>query len=59
MQKELDEITAKRQKKGKKEEEKTIEEKSILHVENPLDYQVGIFCAYLISYFEDDFYHRL
>ncbi|CAK8672299.1 pre-mRNA-processing factor 17-like [Clavelina lepadiformis] len=39
MQKELDEITAKRQKKGKVDEEKTIEEKSTLHVPDPTDYQ--------------------
>ena len=45
MQKELDEITAKRQKRGKKDEEKTVEEKSTLHVSNPLDYQVCIKCC--------------
>jgi len=39
MQKELDEIIAKRQKKGKQTEERTVEEKSTLHISNPLDYQ--------------------
>uniref|UniRef100_A0A2K6F343 Pre-mRNA-processing factor 17 n=1 Tax=Propithecus coquereli TaxID=379532 RepID=A0A2K6F343_PROCO len=38
-QKELDEITAKRQKKGKQEEEKPGEEKTILHVKEMYDYQ--------------------
>nr|KAF6341034.1 cell division cycle 40 [Myotis myotis] len=38
-QKELDEITAKRQKKGKLEEEKPGEEKTILHVKEMYDYQ--------------------
>ena len=40
MQKELDELVAKRQKKGKVEEEKTVEEKTTLHVKDPTDYQV-------------------
>lgn len=40
MQKELDEIVAKRQKKGTEvEEERTTEEKSTLHIPDPLDYQ--------------------
>ena len=43
MQKELDEIIAKRQKKGKQTEERTVEEKSTLHISNPLDYQVSPF----------------
>ncbi|KAK1338116.1 hypothetical protein QTO34_001226 [Cnephaeus nilssonii] len=38
-QKELDEITAKRQKKGKLEDEKPGEEKTILHVKEMYDYQ--------------------
>uniref|UniRef100_G3PCI3 Pre-mRNA-processing factor 17 n=1 Tax=Gasterosteus aculeatus aculeatus TaxID=481459 RepID=G3PCI3_GASAC len=38
-QKELDEITAKRQKKGKNEEEAPAEEKTILHVKDMYDYQ--------------------
>uniref|UniRef100_A0A3Q3G0S7 Pre-mRNA-processing factor 17 n=1 Tax=Labrus bergylta TaxID=56723 RepID=A0A3Q3G0S7_9LABR len=38
-QKELDEITAKRQKKGKNEEEAPGEEKTILHVKDMYDYQ--------------------
>lgn len=38
-QKELDELVAKRKKRGKKEEEKPVEEKSQLHIDNPLDYQ--------------------
>ncbi|KAM9666664.1 pre-mRNA-processing factor 17 isoform 3-T3 [Trichechus inunguis] len=38
-QKELDEITAKRQKKGKQEDEKPGEEKTILHVKEMYDYQ--------------------
>nr|XP_023692683.1 pre-mRNA-processing factor 17 [Paramormyrops kingsleyae] len=38
-QKELDEITAKRQKKGKNEEEAPAEEKTILHVKDAYDYQ--------------------
>ncbi|XP_045551853.1 pre-mRNA-processing factor 17 [Salmo salar] len=38
-QKELDEITAKRQKKGRNEEEALAEEKTILHVKDAYDYQ--------------------
>uniref|UniRef100_A0A6Q2ZD88 Pre-mRNA-processing factor 17 n=1 Tax=Esox lucius TaxID=8010 RepID=A0A6Q2ZD88_ESOLU len=38
-QKELDEITAKRQKKGRNEEEAPAEEKTILHVKDAYDYQ--------------------
>nr|XP_002129631.1 pre-mRNA-processing factor 17 [Ciona intestinalis] len=38
-QKELDEMTAKRQKKGKPAEEKFVEEKTTLHVQDPHDYQ--------------------
>uniref|UniRef100_A0A671X3S8 Pre-mRNA-processing factor 17 n=1 Tax=Sparus aurata TaxID=8175 RepID=A0A671X3S8_SPAAU len=38
-QKELDEITAKRQKKGRNEEEAPGEEKTILHVKDMYDYQ--------------------
>uniref|UniRef100_A0AAY5EVN6 Pre-mRNA-processing factor 17 n=1 Tax=Electrophorus electricus TaxID=8005 RepID=A0AAY5EVN6_ELEEL len=38
-QKELDEITAKRQKRGKNEEEAFAEEKTILHVKDAYDYQ--------------------
>ncbi|TNN68606.1 Pre-mRNA-processing factor 17 [Liparis tanakae] len=38
-QKELDEITAKRQKKGKNEEEAPAEEKTVLHVKDMYDYQ--------------------
>uniref|UniRef100_A0A667Z3M3 Cell division cycle 40 homolog (S. cerevisiae) n=1 Tax=Myripristis murdjan TaxID=586833 RepID=A0A667Z3M3_9TELE len=38
-QKELDEITAKRQKKGRNEEEAPAEEKTILHVKDMYDYQ--------------------
>ncbi|XP_067841129.1 pre-mRNA-processing factor 17 [Heptranchias perlo] len=38
-QKELDEIIAKRQKKGKQEDEKPAEEKTILHVKDMYDYQ--------------------
>ncbi|XP_053316020.1 pre-mRNA-processing factor 17 [Spea bombifrons] len=38
-QKELDEITAKRQKRGKQEEEKPADEKTILHVKEMYDYQ--------------------
>ncbi|XP_075059013.1 pre-mRNA-processing factor 17 [Mixophyes fleayi] len=38
-QKELDEITAKRQKRGKPEEEKPADEKTILHVKEMYDYQ--------------------
>uniref|UniRef100_A0A8C4EVL1 Cell division cycle 40 homolog (S. cerevisiae) n=1 Tax=Dicentrarchus labrax TaxID=13489 RepID=A0A8C4EVL1_DICLA len=38
-QKELDEITAKRQKKGRNEEEAPAEEKTILHVKEMYDYQ--------------------
>jgi pre-mRNA-processing factor 17 len=38
-QKELDEILAKRSKKGKHVEEKPIEEKTILHLKEPVDYQ--------------------
>ncbi|KAK3506595.1 hypothetical protein QTP70_010592 [Hemibagrus guttatus] len=38
-QKELDEITAKRQKKGKNEDEAPAEEKTILHVKDAYDYQ--------------------
>uniref|UniRef100_H3AT29 Pre-mRNA-processing factor 17 n=1 Tax=Latimeria chalumnae TaxID=7897 RepID=H3AT29_LATCH len=38
-QKELDEITAKRQKRGKQDEEKPAEEKTILHVKEMYDYQ--------------------
>nr|XP_032643175.1 pre-mRNA-processing factor 17 isoform X1 [Chelonoidis abingdonii] len=38
-QKELDEITAKRQKKGKHEDDKPGEEKTILHVKEMYDYQ--------------------
>jgi len=41
MQKELNEITAKRQKKGKVAEEKTVEEKTTLHVKDPTDYQAS------------------
>uniref|UniRef100_A0A8C5NGV0 Cell division cycle 40 homolog (S. cerevisiae) n=1 Tax=Gouania willdenowi TaxID=441366 RepID=A0A8C5NGV0_GOUWI len=37
--KELDEITAKRQKRGRKEEEAPAEEKTILHVKDMYDYQ--------------------
>uniref|UniRef100_A0A8C5CII2 Pre-mRNA-processing factor 17 n=1 Tax=Gadus morhua TaxID=8049 RepID=A0A8C5CII2_GADMO len=39
MQKELDEITAKRQKKGRNEEEAPAEEKTVLHVKDMYDYQ--------------------
>ncbi|XP_069743686.1 pre-mRNA-processing factor 17 [Narcine bancroftii] len=38
-QKELDEIIAKRQKKGKQEDEKPAEEKTILHLQDMYDYQ--------------------
>ncbi|KAM3931939.1 pre-mRNA-processing factor 17 [Leptodactylus fuscus] len=38
-QKELDEITAKRQKRGKQEEDKPADEKTILHVKEMYDYQ--------------------
>ncbi|KAG5846500.1 hypothetical protein ANANG_G00115630 [Anguilla anguilla] len=38
-QKELDEITAKRQKKGKNEEDAPAEEKTVLHVKDMYDYQ--------------------
>ncbi|KAI2652342.1 Pre-mRNA-processing factor 17 [Labeo rohita] len=38
-QKELDEITAKRQKRGKNEEEAPAEEKTILHIKDAYDYQ--------------------
>ncbi|KAM4633534.1 pre-mRNA-processing factor 17 [Polymixia lowei] len=38
-QKELDEITAKRQKKGRNEEDAPAEEKTILHVKDMYDYQ--------------------
>ncbi|XP_038656936.1 pre-mRNA-processing factor 17 [Scyliorhinus canicula] len=38
-QKELDEIIAKRQKKGKQEDEKPAEEKTILHLKDMYDYQ--------------------
>ncbi|KAK1888755.1 Pre-mRNA-processing factor 17 [Dissostichus eleginoides] len=38
-QKELDEITAKRQKKGRSEEEAPAEEKTVLHVKDMYDYQ--------------------
>ncbi|XP_073483167.1 pre-mRNA-processing factor 17 isoform X1 [Aquarana catesbeiana] len=38
-QKELDEITAKRQKRGKQEDEKPADEKTILHVKEMYDYQ--------------------
>uniref|UniRef100_A0A674A7J5 Pre-mRNA-processing factor 17 n=1 Tax=Salmo trutta TaxID=8032 RepID=A0A674A7J5_SALTR len=38
-QKELDEITAKRQKKGRNKEEAPAEEKTILHVKDAYDYQ--------------------
>uniref|UniRef100_A0A3Q3Q595 Pre-mRNA-processing factor 17 n=1 Tax=Monopterus albus TaxID=43700 RepID=A0A3Q3Q595_MONAL len=38
-QKELDEITAKRQKKGRNEDEAPAEEKTILHVKDMYDYQ--------------------
>ncbi|XP_062896840.1 pre-mRNA-processing factor 17 [Mobula hypostoma] len=38
-QKELDEIIAKRQKKGKQEDEKPAEEKTILHIKDMYDYQ--------------------
>uniref|UniRef100_A0AAY5F5Y1 Pre-mRNA-processing factor 17 n=1 Tax=Electrophorus electricus TaxID=8005 RepID=A0AAY5F5Y1_ELEEL len=38
-QKELDEITAKRQKRGKNEEEAFAEEKTILHIKDAYDYQ--------------------
>ncbi|XP_037100190.1 pre-mRNA-processing factor 17 [Syngnathus acus] len=37
--KELDEITAKRQKRGRKEEEAPAEEKTVLHVKDMFDYQ--------------------
>ncbi|XP_053603859.1 pre-mRNA-processing factor 17 [Plodia interpunctella] len=37
--KELEEILAKRQKKGKVEEDKPLEEKSIFHIDNATDYQ--------------------
>ncbi|XP_075971900.1 pre-mRNA-processing factor 17 [Anticarsia gemmatalis] len=37
--KELAEIVAKRQKKGKVDEDKPLEEKSIFHIDNPTDYQ--------------------
>ena len=40
MRKELDEMLAKRKKKNKKQEEKVVEEKSTLHIDDPLDYQV-------------------
>ena len=39
-QKELNEMIAKRQKKGKVEEERTVEEKTTLHINDPTDYQV-------------------
>merc|ERR1719317_1139954 len=39
MRKELDEMLAKRKKKNKKQEEKVVEEKSTLHIDDPLDYQ--------------------
>ncbi|XP_075718388.1 pre-mRNA-processing factor 17 [Rhinoderma darwinii] len=38
-QKELDEITAKRQKRGKQEDDKPADEKTILHVKEMYDYQ--------------------
>ena len=38
--KEMNEMTAKRQKRGKVEEERTVEEKTTLHVKDPTDYQV-------------------
>ncbi|KAI7799777.1 pre-mRNA-processing factor 17 [Triplophysa rosa] len=38
-QKELDEITAKRQKRGRNEEEAPAEEKTILHIKDAYDYQ--------------------
>ncbi|KAM4695225.1 pre-mRNA-processing factor 17 [Discoglossus pictus] len=38
-QKELDEITAKRQKRGKQDDDKPAEEKTILHVKEMYDYQ--------------------
>ncbi|NP_001009990.1 pre-mRNA-processing factor 17 [Danio rerio] len=38
-QKELDEITAKRQKRGKNEEESPAEEKTVLHIKDAYDYQ--------------------
>nr|XP_049694625.1 pre-mRNA-processing factor 17 [Helicoverpa armigera] len=37
--KELQEIVAKRQKKGKVDDDKPLEEKSIFHIDNPTDYQ--------------------
>jgi len=39
MRKELDEMLAKRKKRNKKQEEKVVEEKSSLHIDDPLDYQ--------------------
>ena len=40
MRKELDDMLAKRKKRNKKQEEKVVEEKSSLHIDDPLDYQV-------------------
>lgn len=50
-QKELDEIIAKRQKKGKNEEEAPGEEKTILHGESPfLTNEINMEVRKLVSY---------
>ncbi|CAH1963255.1 unnamed protein product [Acanthoscelides obtectus] len=38
-QAELDELTSKKSKRGRQSEEKPIEEKSVLHIKDPVDYQ--------------------